>query len=339
MDQSKKTGFAKSTVPSAIPKGNSYPNISGLYYRSTYETQISLWLAASSLYRSLGMFEKAFTSISEAQILAETMIRVEVNALSNASKLFSKQGGSSISSASSKLAPSNNSTPYSKQKWGMASRESRRILADVAFEKSLIFYEQYRNKAVAPIEKHQKYKSTVARVEIEKRLEIKHPHAHLFRSKSSLYSFATNPNSSTENQTLETSQTQVRIPVILPTPVAVPELQEMIDFTYKAVLLDVNHLPLQVHLAILYRLKGDLVLAEHWIEKACSCVRRRGSGGSSVGIFGGSSGFWGWYSWKINAEVLQEMGRNSGAKSGIMMSLNMQKLHCLRGFECLPRFY
>jgi hypothetical protein len=115
-------------------------------------------------------------------------------------------------------------------------------------------------------------------------------------------------------------------------------IDELIESTTRATVLDMDHLPARTWLGHLYRLKGELALAEHWLERACTHTKYRGVGGGISSVFGGATSPWGWLSWKLLADVLEEEGRLNDAKKSILFSLELQKCHCIRGYECLPRF-
>jgi hypothetical protein len=115
-------------------------------------------------------------------------------------------------------------------------------------------------------------------------------------------------------------------------------IDALIEMTSCATSLDMDHLPARTQLGYLYLLKGEFALAEHWLERACIHTKYRGVGGGVCSVFGGATSPWGWFSWKLLADVLKEEGRLVDAKKSIIFSLELQKFHCIRGYECLPRF-
>ncbi|KAI8922682.1 hypothetical protein BC831DRAFT_66731 [Entophlyctis helioformis] len=139
------------------------------------------------------------------------------------------------------------------------------------------------------------------------------------------------------------SQGQAKSQPAIPPYMLLPRVQidQIIASAQQITILDPDHLPSRVHLGILYLEKGDLVLAEHWLERACSQSKFRGAGGGRSGlssIYGGATGVWGWLAWNKLASVFRETGRRSDAKQAIFFAMDLQKMHCVRGYECLPRY-
>ena len=118
-------------------------------------------------------------------------------------------------------------------------------------------------------------------------------------------------------------------------------LEKVISSTQFALLFDLQHLPARTFLGILFKEKGDLGQSEHHLQRACTQQKHRGSSSGLTGkssIFGGVSSQWGWLSWNQLAIALSELGRHSDAHKAALFALQLERVACSRGYECLPRF-
>jgi hypothetical protein len=110
---------------------------SGTYGFQIYSIAVSLWLATSSVYRHLKLFEKSMLFVKEAQVLAETLSVNESNISCSPSRLFGSidkyaKSTSSSSQEKAKSAPCGRS-------WSLAHIQVRRLLADIALEVFSLF--------------------------------------------------------------------------------------------------------------------------------------------------------------------------------------------------------
>nr|KAJ3417064.1 hypothetical protein HK105_001104 [Polyrhizophydium stewartii] len=118
-------------------------------------------------------------------------------------------------------------------------------------------------------------------------------------------------------------------------------LDQIITAVQYISIIDPDHLPTRVHLGILFIEKGELGIAEHWLGRACSHAKFRGAGGGRSGsttVFGGATAVWGWLAWRNFSLVMRSTNRHSDAKQSIFFSMDLEKIHCVRGYECLARF-
>lgn len=123
-----------------------------------------------------------------------------------------------------------------------------------------------------------------------------------------------------------------------PRMISSDSLDAIIDLAYIATDLDRDHLPARVQLGLLYYAKGELALAEEWLERACTHTKHRGAGGGHSSMLGGATSSWGWRSWRSLADVLKDSDRLTEARKAVFFGLELRNFSTLRGYECLPRF-
>lgn len=125
------------------PKSASVTNLSLTFQALTFETQISLWLTTSILYRNTGQFEKAASSLQEAQNLADSLSRFQFRVHSSGSRLFNDSNprsswmmpsGGDISRGSNSRVGGTYPLEMSGGGWDSALPRNRQILADLALE-------------------------------------------------------------------------------------------------------------------------------------------------------------------------------------------------------------
>ncbi|KAJ3031119.1 hypothetical protein HDV00_008509 [Rhizophlyctis rosea] len=182
------TGSATSSLP-ASPSAATLP---ALYRFRTYDLLITLWLAASSLYRELEQFEEAKVAVEEAEKLAEGLCRMDVGVKSAPGRLFrdhnvaaalqernrrrgklagvGKVGGLGGGVGGGKGTVGGGGEAGVVAKWGPVDMGVRRVLADIAFESAMIRDGIYRRQMrPAPADRFMKYLSPAARIEAEHR--------------------------------------------------------------------------------------------------------------------------------------------------------------------------
>ncbi|KAI9004136.1 hypothetical protein BC832DRAFT_592829 [Gaertneriomyces semiglobifer] len=117
-------------------------------------------------------------------------------------------------------------------------------------------------------------------------------------------------------------------------------LYSLIDTFHHVGHIDDDHLGTRVHLATLYYQRGDIALAEHFLERACKSSKARGGGGGKSGQaswYGGATGRWGWDGWRWLSRCLVQMGRSTVAREAIAFSVKLERGSGARGLECLKR--
>lgn len=189
--------------------------------------------------------------------------------------------------------------------------------------------------------KYKKYLSPIDRVEVEKSVEARIVDRNAAHSRSPSTSTAASNSERTEKDEDARLKNMAKPSTSTHRAHAYSKNQyidELIELTSRATVLDMDHLPARAQLGYLYSLKGELALAEHWLERACTHIKYRGVGGGISSVFGGATSAWGWLSWKLLGDVLKEEGRFIDAKKSILFSLELQKFHCIRGYDCLPRY-
>lgn len=195
---------------------------------------------------------------------------------------------------------------------------------------------------VKPVDRYFRYLSPTARIEAEHQLRRERKSAfHSSPSRESLASTTTFMTSATNPQpnASDRGTPQPAVPEMPPPPPPIT-LPSLIDDFFNVTILDFDHLPSRVHLGTLYHEKGDLALAEHWLERACKGSKGRGAGGGKGGIstcYGGSTAVWGWEGWRWLGRVLRESGRLVQAKECVYFAVSVEKASSVRGFECLRR--
>ncbi|KAJ1336280.1 hypothetical protein BSLG_007424 [Batrachochytrium salamandrivorans] len=195
------------------------------YRYRTYDLLISLWLTTSAVYRELGNFDGSRQAIEEAEQLVEQLAKLEQNIRSSSSRILRDQPsnvsesnsslgslqtnhmgkGRTMKSSKSRRTPSTDAR-LPLQKWGFANRGIRRILADIAFEQSMMKYDIYTLQNKPPtVSKYSKYLSPVATVEAERRLQLRQ-NARMPNSRSNA-SISSSITSSTANINGDKAQT------------------------------------------------------------------------------------------------------------------------------------
>lgn len=119
----------------SVPRSASTTRLATSYHFYTYEIQIELWLATSTIYREVGLYDKAVSSVKEAQILVDTLSRISLRIQSAAGRIFrdAELFKESVASFSSRISQG----PILGRRqggWDLANGQIRRILADIAFE-------------------------------------------------------------------------------------------------------------------------------------------------------------------------------------------------------------
>lgn len=100
-----------------------------LSYRfRVYDLFVSLWLAASSLYRTIGEFEVAYSCISEADTVVSNIVRSDDFQRKKFPRLFDPDQGTN------KKNPSSEFDIRLTKKWGLEVPFVRRVLSDILFE-------------------------------------------------------------------------------------------------------------------------------------------------------------------------------------------------------------
>ncbi|KAH6595788.1 hypothetical protein BASA61_003675 [Batrachochytrium salamandrivorans] len=382
------------------------------YRYRTYDLLISLWLTTSAVYRELGNFDGSRQAIEEAEQLVEQLAKLEQNIRSSSSRILRDQPsnvsesnsslgslqtnhmgkGRTMKSSKSRRTPSTDAR-LPLQKWGFANRGIRRILADIAFEQSMMKYDIYTLQNKPPtVSKYSKYLSPVATVEAERRLQLRQ-NARMPNSRSNA-SISSSITSSTANINGDKAQTDDDTNSLFALELEIQEgflkvhsastdelapntntrasIMAMgvtasmgdtrstlksqqsflascshisIDHIIKSVkyitVIDPDHLPSCVHLGILFLEKGDIGQAEHWLSRACNQAKSRGAGGGRTGmttIYGGATAAWGWLAWRTLSKVMKSTDRNEEAKQSLFFAMDLEKMHCVRGYECLARF-
>ncbi|EGF82374.1 hypothetical protein BATDEDRAFT_22819 [Batrachochytrium dendrobatidis JAM81] len=118
-------------------------------------------------------------------------------------------------------------------------------------------------------------------------------------------------------------------------------LDQIIKSLHYITMIDPDHLPTRVHLGILYLEKGETAQAEHWLLKACYQAKSRGAGGGRTGVttvYGGATAIWGWLAWHTLSKVMRFVDRSNDAKHLLFFAMDLEKVQCVRGYECLARF-
>lgn len=184
-------------------------------------------------------------------------------------------------------------------------------------------------RGLKEVQKYSKYLSVVDRIEMKIAEDTKKAEHFLSRSQSqastiSLQSIISTPSDSNSDS----------MPVKYTS-----EIDELIEATSRSTTLDLDHLPARTQLARLYRLRGDNDLAEHWLQRACTYSKYRGASGGIGSVFSGATGLWGWVAWKLLAEILAESGRPVEARKAVFKALGLQKIHSIRGYDCLSRIF
>eukprot|EP00842_Homolaphlyctis_polyrhiza_P006060 jgi/Hompol1/6455/HPOL_002272-RA len=168
-----------------------------------YDMLISMWLTTSAVYRELEDFDGAQQAIAEAEMLAETLAKIELRIDTTPSRilrdssttlsgsqtnLFSVQPSVTGRTRSMKPKPRQASSSEVRSipfKWGFANRSVRRILADIAFENRPAVQSKYAD-----------YLSPVAKVEAERQSQLrKYDPIPNIMSSTSLASSITNSTS------------------------------------------------------------------------------------------------------------------------------------------------
>ncbi|KAI8910279.1 hypothetical protein EDD86DRAFT_204972 [Gorgonomyces haynaldii] len=347
------TNVATLNVPlrqaNGIPKSGSTSTLNYNHQFYVFDMQITLWLLTASLYRDIALFEKATSSVKEAQTLLESLCKAEARVYGNSSRLFEDNPRTSYTSL--------NGTHHRRKTigaWNMADSKLRRISADIAFEKAMIAYHSHRQSHKPKTEsKYQKYLSPVARVEVERGVEQRRQERQVqlqhSNSNSSLGSFqsngSTNELSSEEksdlpSQSTDFSQTALSNGVTFrsQSDVTDQKMEDIIEEFLNVLHFDPHHLPSLTQLGMLYQRRGDLAMAEHWLSRACSHTKHRGVDGGLPGVYGGATSQWGWLCWKAFGEVLNDTGRLDEARKSLLFSLDLRHLQSVRGYEVLPRF-
>ena len=119
------------------------------------------------------------------------------------------------------------------------------------------------------------------------------------------------------------------------------DLDQLIDATEYITIIDGDHLPARVHLGLLHLEKGNLDIAEHNFVLACTQCKARGSGSGISGIttaYGGLTSIWSTIAWQQYASILIQTGRVGQARASILFAIDLDKMRCSRGYECLPRY-
>ncbi|KAJ3296469.1 hypothetical protein HK104_001562 [Borealophlyctis nickersoniae] len=376
-------GSTGSAASSSIPATPSSATLPALYRFRTYDLLISLWLAASSLYRELDQFDEARSSIEEAEKIADGLAKMDVRVKGAPGRVFrdhdvaaalqerarAGRGGKAGAAAAAKTKSGEEAVTA---KWGPVDFGVRRVLADIAFEATLIRNAIYKfQRKPLPADKFMNYLSPAARLEAEHRLRRQQKSAiPLSPSNASLASTTTFLTSATVpigrgttpppshysdrgspapggGSTTSGSISGNPDNTLTVATAAFPDsassaitLTTLIDDLFAVTLLDDDHLPSRVHLGILYHATGNLPLAEHWLERACKNSKARGGGGGKSGIgscFGGATAVWGWECWRWLGRVMKETGRGVQAKECMYFAVGMERVCPVRGFECLRR--
>jgi hypothetical protein len=123
--------------PPLVHRSASTIGLAASHHFYAYETQISLWLAASALYRDIDLFEKAKSSLKEAESLVDTLSRMELRIQSSSGRLFKDQDNffcDSLASFTSRASTQSLNVEKSQGGWDLSNAQVRRILADIALE-------------------------------------------------------------------------------------------------------------------------------------------------------------------------------------------------------------
>ncbi|TPX54668.1 hypothetical protein SeMB42_g00145 [Synchytrium endobioticum] len=139
------------------------------------------------------------------------------------------------------------------------------------------------------------------------------------------------------NGATPTDNTNINMTVASQRPIS---LDSVIQDLHLATLLDDDHLPARVCLALLYSANNNHSLAASILERAVKRGKARGCGGGSTGIttvYGGMTGCFGWESWRALGLALQKVGRLDEAKTSLMFSVKLERVGFARGAELLKR--
>ncbi|TPX36376.1 hypothetical protein SmJEL517_g01456 [Synchytrium microbalum] len=117
-------------------------------------------------------------------------------------------------------------------------------------------------------------------------------------------------------------------------------LDSVIQDLHLATLLDDDHLPSRVCLALLYATTQNHSLASSILERAVKRGKARGCGGGQSGVssvYGGNTAAFGWESWRALGLSLQKVGRLEEAKTSLMFAVGLERVGFVRGAELLNR--
>lgn len=128
--------------------------IGSVYRFRAYDLFVCIWLTAAALYRGMEKFEEARGAVREAEKLADSMAQMDVMLRRLPSRVYQEVSMNRASQEQKKLKgllkpTSGRSRPRKSEeevkeslpfipKWGPVGRAVRRVVADVAFEVSII---------------------------------------------------------------------------------------------------------------------------------------------------------------------------------------------------------
>lgn len=125
-------GKNRTPLPPKFPESPSMAVLPSAYRFRVYDLQICLWLTAAAIYRGLERFEDARVSISEADKLLESLIKIDAIVKNSPSKIFQNE---EFNMTSLTLNPIKRpSKPADTARWGVVQMYLRRTMADIAFE-------------------------------------------------------------------------------------------------------------------------------------------------------------------------------------------------------------
>ncbi|KAJ1337047.1 hypothetical protein BSLG_006807 [Batrachochytrium salamandrivorans] len=285
-------------------------------------------------------FDGSRQAIEEAEQLVEQLAKLEQNIRSSSSRILRDQPsnvsesnsslgslqtnhmgkGRTMKSSKSRRTPSTDAR-LPLQKWGFANRGIRRILADIAFEQSMMKYDIYTLQNKPPtVSKYSKYLSPVATVEAERRLQLRQ-NARMPNSRSNA-SISSSITSSTANINGDKAQTDDDTNSLFALELEIQEgflkvhsastdelapntntrasimamgVTASMGDTRSTLKSQQSFLASSVSILAFFLEKGDIGQAEHWLSRACNQAKSRGAGGGRTGmttIYGGATAAW-----------------------------------------------